>query len=72
MLSTELFPVPISSFFIPTIVKTNTASLLGTKIEYFPSISVVVPVVVPLTITVTPISFSPFSEEDTTPVIVFV
>ena len=46
---------------IPTKVKTKVVAVSGTSSVYFPSISVIVPVVVPLTLIETPGIASPFS-----------
>ncbi len=67
-----LAPTFCSTFCIPIIENTNTASELGTVKVYLPSIFVIVPVVVPFTITVTPIKLSPSSADFTTPDIDFV
>ena len=67
-----LAPTFCSVFCIPIIENTNTASELGTVKVYLPSIFVIVPVVVPFTITFTPTKVSPSSADFTTPDIDFV
>src|SRR5690606_30207451 len=58
---TERPATGISSDKYPTEEKSSTASSLGTSNEYLPFMSVMVPVVVPFTTTVTPGKALPFS-----------